>query len=118
MTGYIRAESPWFRLSHERKARGAVMAFLIVALIVVFSALAQRGTTSYVSVGTVVGFEPGEWIYLDSMEWPIALREATAYDDGTVAIRSGVRVQVWARSVGERRPVAARVRVLPEPPPR
>lgn len=115
MTAYIRAHSPCFRLSLERKARGAVMAFLIVALIVVLSALAQRRTTSWMSVGTVVGFEPGEWIYLDSMETPIALREATAYDDGA-AITSGVRVQVWARSVGERRPVAARVRVLPEDP--
>jgi len=116
MTASIRADSLCFRLSLERKARGAVMAFLIVDLIVVLSSLAQRRTTSWMSVGTVVGFEPGKWIYLDSMETPIALREATAYDDGPVAITSGVRVQVWARSVGERRPVAARVRVLPEDP--
>ena len=116
MTADIRADSRFFVLSLERRARSAVMAFLVVALVVLLSALAQRRERPWVDVGTVVGFEPGEWIYLDSMERPFALQDTTTYDDGPSAITPGVRVQVWGGSAGERLLVINRVRVLPEPP--
>jgi hypothetical protein len=118
MTASVRADSRFFRHSFERRARWAVMAFLIVALVVLLSALSQRRETPWIHIGTVVGFEPGEWLYLDSMDRPFALRESTRYDDGPTAITPGVRVQVWGGSVGERRLVVARVRVLPDVPPR
>jgi hypothetical protein len=46
----------------------------------------------------------------------IALRE-TVYDGDPADIKGGVRVTVWYRSVGERRPVADIVRVLGDPRP-
>ncbi len=103
MTASIRADSRFFRLSFERRARWAVMAFLIVALVVLLSALSQRRERPWIHIGTVVGFEPGEWLYLDSMDRPFALLESTRYDDGPTAITPGVRVQVWG---GVRRPPA------------
>ena len=78
MTASIRADSRFFRLSFERRARWAVMAFLIVALVVLLSALSQRRERPWIHIGTVVGFEPGEWLYLDSMDRPFALLESTS----------------------------------------
>ncbi len=120
MTASIRADSRFFRLSLERRARWAVMAFLIVALVVLLSALSQRRERQWIHIGTVVGFEPGEWLYLDSMDRPFALREIDqSYDDGPIAITPGVRVQVWGGSVGERRLVVAKgAGVFPTVPPR
>jgi hypothetical protein len=45
----------------------------------------------------------------------IALRKTTAFDGDPALITPGLRVTVWYRSVAERRPVADRVRVVPEP---
>lgn len=49
----------------------------------------------------------------------LALRETTAYEGqgshhalDPAAIKPGVRVRVWYRGVGERHPVADKVRVL------
>jgi hypothetical protein len=94
------------------------MALLVVVLIVLLSALAQPRPPLWTSVGAVVAFEPGEWIYVDSMDVAIALRETTAYEDSPVSITPGVRVQVLGRrSVDERQPVATKVRVIPDAPP-
>ena len=42
--------------------------------------------------------------------------EATAYEGSPAAIQTGARVTVWYRSVGERRFVADKVRVLTDAP--
>jgi hypothetical protein len=90
------------------------MASLVVALVVLLSALAQRRATQWAVTGTVAEFKAGEWITLvDSpMEAPIALRKATTYAGNPAAIMPGSRVTVWWRSVGEPQPVADKVRVL------
>jgi hypothetical protein len=46
------------------------------------------------------------------MGFEIALRETTAYEGSPSAITRGARVTVWYRSIGERRFVADKVRVL------
>jgi hypothetical protein len=97
----------------------AVMGLLVAALVVLFSALVQRPAPRWVFVGSVVGFEPGEWIYVDSMDRGIALRETTAFVKSPADITPGVRVQVSGRrSIGERGLVADRVRVLDDAPSR
>ena len=66
--------------------------------------------------GTVIEWNAGESISVGREQnprgFPIALRRNTAYEGDIRAIRSGVRVTVWYRNVGERRMVAERVRVL------
>jgi hypothetical protein len=46
------------------------------------------------------------------MRLPVALRETTAYEGDPAAIKPGIRVTVWYRSVGERRLLADKVRML------
>ena len=102
----------------------AFVASLIVAF-VVLSVLADGGATTRVVTGTVVGFQADEWIAVvndqtDPGGLRIALGETTTYESQRQssalvpnAIRPGVSVTVWYRSVAERRPVADKVRVLP-----
>ena len=76
----------------------------------------DRGVTHSVVTGTVVQFRVGESIAVinDGVEpHPIALRE-TSYEGRPGAIRLGSRVTIWYRFVGESRPVADRIRVLPD----
>jgi hypothetical protein len=86
------------------------------------SVFADRGAVTQRVTGTVTGLQAGEWISVGNEQnpqgFPIALRETTAYDPA--AIKPGVRVTVWYKSVGERRSVADKVRVLTdaEPPAR
>ena len=94
----------------------AVMASLVVAL-VVLSALADRRAPPRIVTGTIREFEAGEWLSVatyttDPKGFPIALRETTAYEGNPAAIKPGARVTIWYRSVGERRFVADKVRVL------
>src|SRR5262245_58665887 len=96
----------------------AFIASLVVALVVA-SALADRGRVQDVVTGTVGEYVSGEWISVanettDPMGFQIALRETTAFEGAHALIRPGIRVTVWFRSVAERRPLADRVRVLPE----
>jgi len=90
----------------------AFMAALVVAF-VVLSALADSGPTERVVTGTVAEFQAGEWMLVtnEAMSLPVALGETTAYEGrdqdsalDPAAIKPGVRVTVWYRSVGERRP--------------
>lgn len=88
------------------------------------SIFADRGAATQRVTGSVADLQAGDWISVASEQtgpkgFAIALRETTAYEDqhrnstlDLAAIRPGVRVTVWYRSVGERRPVADRVRVL------
>jgi hypothetical protein len=81
----------------------------------VLSVLADSGVTKVVVTGTVAEFKAGESITVTSDGWdphPIALRETTTYEGNPAAIKTGVRVTVWYRSVGESRPVADKVRVV------
>ena len=97
------------------------MASLAVAFVVV-SVLADGGATPRVVTGTVTKFEAGEWMSVanqrtDPIGFPIALRDTTAYEGSPAAIKPGARVTVWYRSVGERRFVADKVRVLADAAP-
>ena len=99
------------------------MASLVVAF-VVLSVLIDSGASAQVVVtGTVAEFQAGKWISVvneqtDPSGFPIALRDTTVYEGRQhsaivpAAIRPGVRVTVWYRSVAERRVVADKVRVL------
>ena len=88
----------------------------LVITFVVFSVLAQRRAAPSTVTGTIAEFEAGQWLSLASegsgRGFRIALREGTDYEGSSAAIKSGVRVSVSYRSVGERRPVATKVRLL------
>jgi hypothetical protein len=99
------------------RTRRAFLATLFVAF-VVLSLLADRGRSEQrVITGTVIELRAAESIALATNDWRdprgfrIALRE-TVYDGDPRAIKPGIRVTVWYRSVGERRPVADKVSVL------
>ena len=99
------------------RTRGAFMALLVVAF-VVLSVLADSGrATQRVQTGTVAEVHAGEWMLVTDvgMRLPVALVEATVYDGNPAAITPGIRVTVWYRGVAERRPVADKVRLLGAP---
>jgi hypothetical protein len=94
----------------------ALLASSVVAF-VVLSALADRRAPQRIVTGTIREFEAGEGLSVathttDPMGFEIALRETTAYEGSPSAITRGARVTVWYRSIGERRFVADKVRVL------
>ncbi|RPI55313.1 MAG: hypothetical protein EHM55_08285 [Acidobacteria bacterium] len=96
------------------RTRGASIALLIVAF-VVLSVLADSGRSPQrVATGTVAEVHARDWMLVanEGMRLPVALRETTTYDGNPAAIKAGIRVTVWYRSVAERRPVADKVRVL------
>ena len=95
------------------------------ALALALSMLIDNGAASQrVLTGTVTQFRQGHTISVmnDSTDpggVQIGLRNTTFSDDRAgnaadtgVTIKTGVRVTVWYRSVGEHRPVADKVRVL------
>jgi hypothetical protein len=96
--------------------RYAFVAAFVVGL-VALSLVADRGATEQRMVtGTVSEWRAGEFIAVvnertDPEGIRIGLRN-TVYDGDTGLLKSGVRVTVWYRFVGERLPVADRVRVL------
>jgi hypothetical protein len=100
------------------RTRRAFLAMLFVAF-VVLSLLADRGRAGQrVITGTVIEWQVAESIAVANQGTPpggvrIALRE-TVYERDSLPIRPGIRVTVWYRSVGERRPVADKVSVLPD----
>jgi hypothetical protein len=96
-----------------------------LALTFVLSMLTANGAASQrVLTGTVTQFRPGHTISVmnastDPCGVQIALRNTAFYDDrgndarlSLATIDTGARVTVWYRSVGERRPIADKVRVL------
>jgi len=100
------------------RTRRAFLATLFVAF-VVLSLLADRGAARQrVITGTVIEWQVAELIAVanertDPGGVRIALRE-TVYERDPRAIKPGIRVTVWYRSVGERRPVADKVSVTPD----
>ena len=92
--------------------RAAFIALLVVAF-VVLSVLADRSaSTQRVTTGTVAEIH-GDWMLVTNTgsRVPVAFRNKTVYMGDPAGIRPGARVTVWYRSVGERRPVAYKVRV-------
>ena len=94
----------------------AFMASLAVAF-VTLSTLADRPAPQHIVSGTIRESQAGEWLSIathttDRKGFPIALRETTGYEGSPAAIKPGARVTIWYRSVGERRFVADKVRVL------
>ena len=88
-----------------------VVAFVGLSLVADRSASGQRVIT-----GTVTEWRAGESIAIANQQtdpegFGIRLRN-TVYEGDTATIRFGVRVRIWYRTVGERHPVADRVRVL------
>jgi hypothetical protein len=92
----------------------------VMALVVAFvglSLVADRGARGQrVITGTVTEWRAGESIAIangqnDAEGFELRLRN-TVYEGDTDTIKSGVRVTIWYRNVGERRLVADRVRVL------
>jgi len=95
----------------------AGLALLAVAIVVASILVGDGAASLRVVTGTVAHLQSGESISVvneqtDPAGVPIALRRGTIYENRE-ALRVGARVTVEFRSVGERRPVADRVRVLP-----
>ena len=87
---------------------------------VVLSALADRHAPQRIVTGTIRESEAGEWLSVaayttDPKGFPIALRETTTYEGSPAVVKPGAHVTVWYRSVGDRRFVADKVRVLAGP---
>jgi hypothetical protein len=85
----------------------------------VLSLRADRGAAGQrVITGTVIEWQVAELIAVANEQTdpggvPIALRE-TVYESDPRAIKPGIRVTVWYRGVGERRPVADKLSVILE----
>jgi hypothetical protein len=100
------------------RTQRAFLTALFVAF-VVLSLLADKGAAEQrVMTGTIIEWQVAELIAVaneqtDAGGVRLALRE-TVYEGDAGAIKPGVRVTIWYRSVGERRPVADKVRVLPD----
>ena len=91
----------------------AFIASLIVAF-VVLSVLADRGRSiQRIATGSVAEVYAGEWLSVASegTRLQVRLTGTTSYEDDVSDIRPGARVTVWYRFVGERRPVADKVRL-------
>ena len=91
----------------------AFIASLIVAF-VVLSVLADRGRSIQgIATGNVVEVSPVEGLLVagEGMRLRVRLTETTSYEGDVSGIKSGARVTVWYRMVGERRPVADKVRM-------
>ena len=104
------------------RMKRAFIASLVVAF-VVLSALTYLGAPQLITTGTIKEFEAGQWMAVANEQtnpggFRITLSEATTYEGNPAALRTGVRVTVWWRSVGERSFVADKVRVLPVAPTR
>jgi hypothetical protein len=93
---------------------------VVIALTLLLALFYSRQTSPRVTTGTVVEFASGQSISIASDQtgpsgMQFSLRETTSYSgvQGTIAI--GSRVVVSYRGIGERRPVAAEVRLLGSP---
>ena len=93
------------------------LAALGVRSVTPVSGLTYRGAARHSITSTIVQFKAEEWIAVASeqpglSDLEIALRSTTAYEGDPEALRPGTRMTVWWKSVGERRFVADKVRLL------
>ena len=94
----------------------AFVASLILALALA-SSLSDSGNAQHVLTGIVGEYVVGESILVgnattDPRVVQFTLRETTAFDGDPAFIKAGTRVTVWYTIAAERRPFAARLRVL------
>ena len=97
-----------------------VVAFLGLSLVAdksaMFVGLSLQPDRPRSVTGTVTEWRVGESIAVANDQNPrgfgMSLRRSTVYEGDIRTIKSGVRVTVWYRNVGERRLVAEKVRVL------
>ena len=96
------------------RTRGAFIALLIVAFVVLSVLFDSGRSAQHVATGTVAEIHPSEWMLVanQGMRLPVALRATTTYEGNPADIKAGIRVTVWYRGVAERRPVADKVRLL------
>jgi hypothetical protein len=103
----------------------SIMAFVVafLALSVVADKSAMFVGVSFVGrdrprsvTGTITEWQVGNTIAVGSDQnprgFPLALRRQTVYEGDASTITVGVRVTVWYRNVGERRPVVEKARML------
>ena len=100
------------------RTMSAFVASLVIALVAA-SALSDRGGVQHIVTGTVGEYIAGERISVanettDPTGVQIALTNTTAFEGEPALIKPGVRVTIWYRNAGERRPLADKVRVLPD----
>jgi hypothetical protein len=97
--------------------RTLLVAIVVLAVFVALPLLdASRASTVRDLTGTVVGSQAGQWISVaneqtDAGGVRIVLPDR-AYDGNRGSIKTGARVAVSYRLVGERYPVAVKLRVL------
>jgi hypothetical protein len=105
-----------------RSKHARVVAYVAVA-VALLAVLADSGASKpLVVIGTVAEFQPGMWLSVSNeqiLTLRVALRETTTYEVqdshaslDSAGIATGVLVRVWYRFVGERHPVADKVRVV------
>lgn len=90
--------------------------FLLGVLVALWLITDRHKARMGVITGTVVVAQVGRSISVvneqtDPQGFGITLRD-TVYEGDRAAIKPGARVTVWYKSVGERHPVASKVRVL------
>jgi hypothetical protein len=110
------------RYSESRRTQMVRMRYVfVIAFLVAFvglSLLADRSARGRsVVTGTIIAWRAAESIrvaneFTDPTANGMKLRPNTVIEGDTRTIKPGVRVTVWYRSVGERRLVVDRVRVL------
>jgi hypothetical protein len=101
-------------MSVMRKPRLSLV--VLVAFVVVSLFADSRGTSVHVVTGAVLEWRAGHFISVANDQTdPRGVRIDTRVTDDLGdrgAIKTGVRVTVWYRFVGERYPVAVKVRVI------
>jgi hypothetical protein len=94
-----------------------VFAVALVLSFFIVSGLTAGRAPQRVVTGTVVAVT-GEWLSLENEVtgpgFQLALRGTAFYGGGTEAIRPGARVRVRYRGVGDPRPLADDVQILPD----
>jgi hypothetical protein len=97
------------------------VAFVCLSLVAdkgpMFVGLSLRPDRPRSVTGTVTRWRPGEAIAVANVDsglhgFEMSLRRNTVYEGEPHTIRSGTRVIVWYRNLGERRLVVEKVRVL------
>jgi len=93
---------------------------LLIALLVGVGVAQMWPSPANHITGRITAIEPGEWIAIrndmtDPKGLRIALVESTALDGDARALGRDVQVRITYAHIGERRPVARRVRVLTDP---
>ena len=114
------------RLAIQPTLRRIGFVIALIGAVMLFSQLAQRSAPVRTVWGTVDEFRLNELIVVkadppfDPRGFPFSLSATTKFEgfsnNAAPAIAPGARVQIIYRSLGERQPIADRVRFLEVPP--